>query len=295
MARKPTFHWPIKKGEEAIALRFACNFKDTDGVETVNDQWVQEEANCICKCSSDDKVIMNVKIHNGYVTFKDNAGCSDITTPLPFLDEPFYVFVGAAKPKTAARIVNFELMKPEMPPRLKKSIVMFDDFDFHDDIWKPQWTIDETKDRLTNGAVDKYCGSATKADGNSMRMFHQGKRVATTKVMDISYGGELTFFLRFGGENGTTAMCAPMMDRDDAVVLEYCTRDCFKTQGDDQSAESENEANFLETGATPGERTVKTIAGRWRGRWKKRIPVEDTSVNAEAGCSMLLRQRKESE
>ena len=160
------------------------------------------------KCSSDDKVIMNVKIHNGYVTFKDNAGCSDITTPLPFLDEPFYVFVGAAKPKTAARIVNFELMKPEMPPRLKKSIVMFDDFDFHDDIWKPQWTIDETKDRLTNGAVDKYCGSATKADGNSMRMFHQGKRIATTKVMDISYGGELTFFLRFGGENGTTAMCA---------------------------------------------------------------------------------------
>ena len=57
-------------------------------------------------------------------------------------------------------------------------------------------------------------------------------------------------------------MCAPMMDRDDAVVLEFCTRDCFKTQGDDQSdAESENEGNFLETGATPGERTVKTIAG----------------------------------
>ena len=188
LARKPTFHWPIKKGEEAIALRFACNFKDTDGVETVKMiSGYKKKPIAFAKCSSDDKVIMNVKIHNGYVTFKDNAGCSDITTPLP-LDEPFYVFVGAAKPKTAARIVNFELMKPEMPPRLKKSIVMFDDFDFHDDIWKPQWTIDETRDRLTNGAVDKYCGSATKADGNSMRMFHQGKRVATTKVMDISYG-----------------------------------------------------------------------------------------------------------
>ena len=52
-----------------------------------------------------------------------------------------------------------------------------------------------------------------------MRMFHQGKRVATTKVMDVSHGGELTFFLRFGGENGTTAMCAPMMEREDAVAM----------------------------------------------------------------------------
>ena len=85
----------------------------------------------------------------------------------------------------------------------------------------------------------------------------------------------------------------PMMDRDDAVVLEFCTRDCFKPQGDD--VESENEGNFLETGATPGERTVKTIGGRWRGRWKQRLPVEDTSVNAKLAVVCCSRQRKESE
>ena len=126
---------------------------------------------------------MDMKIHNGYVTFKDNTGYDDITTPCHSLMNLF-VFVGAAKPKTTARIVNFELMKPEMPPRLKKSIVMFDDFDFHDDI-ETQWTIDETKDHLTNGAVDKYCGSAPK------QAIHEnvpaGQRIASTKVMDVSY------------------------------------------------------------------------------------------------------------
>ena len=145
-------------------MRFACNFKDTDGVETVKMiSGYKKKPIAFAKCSSDDKVIMNVKIQMDMSPSRI-MGCSDITTPLPFLDEPFYVFVGAAKPKTAARIVNFELMKPEMPPRLKKSIVMFDDFDFHDDIWKPQWTIDETKDRLTNGAVDK------------LRLCNQGRR-----------------------------------------------------------------------------------------------------------------------
>ena len=56
LARKPTFHWPIKKGEEAIALRFACNFKDTDGVETVKMISVyKKKPIAFAKCSSDDK------------------------------------------------------------------------------------------------------------------------------------------------------------------------------------------------------------------------------------------------
>ena len=86
-------------------------------------------------------------------------------------------------------------------------------------------------------------------------------------------------------------MCAPMMDREDAVVLEFCTRDCFKPQGG-PAIESENEANFPETGATPGERTVKTIATDGGGRWKK-ITGRRYLGKCEVGCSMLLRQRKE--
>jgi hypothetical protein len=111
-------------------------------------------------------------------------------------------------------------------------------------------------------------------------MFKEGKRVATTKVVDVSNGGELTFALRFGGTNGTTAMCAPMTNRDDAVVLEYCTRDC-DNQNTEAEGDNSDESSLIEASAIPGERTVKTIAGRWRGSWKKKLPEEDTSVNAK--------------
>ena len=49
----------------------------------------------------------------------DNAGCSDITTPLPFFDEPLRI-CRCCQPKTAVRIVNFELMKPEMATKVEE-------------------------------------------------------------------------------------------------------------------------------------------------------------------------------
>ena len=42
----------------------------------------------------------------------------------------------------------------------------------------------------------------------------------------------------------STAMCAPMINRDDAVVLEYCTRDC-DTQNTEAEGDNSDESSLI--------------------------------------------------
>ena len=278
LSTNPDFAWPIKKNAKSIAFRFACNTKTPTGsatVKMVSGYSVQPLA--LAKCDAKGDVDMIIKVNGGYATFLDNAGCSPLTVPLPFKDENFFVFIGAVKPKMDAKFVSFEVQKPEQPPKLSKNVRMFDDFDFHDSIWKTQW-----KQESTNGVVDQWCGSQVKADGNSLRMAREGARIATTKYMDLSNGGELEYSLRFGGGNGThNAMCPVFSseDADDCIVLEYCTRDCDKNAGEEIEDTAFLQAIPEEKIAAKGERTVKTLAAYPNWRNLKKWPIEDTSVN----------------
>ncbi len=288
LSPSPVFTWPLKRSSKAIAFRFACNEKISEGKGTVK---MISGANTYLplaknKCNPKDQVDMIIKSSGGYVTFKDNAGCDPLTTSLPFGTDKFFVFIGAIKPKKTSTIVNFELKKPELPPKLARNVILYDDFDFHDNIWKPQWNLDKTDgEDNTNGVVDKFCGSAMKPDGNSLRFAKEGRRIATTKVMDLTAGGLLTYSLRFGfGNNTHNAMCAPMANLDDCIVLEYCTRDCEKAQ---IAPAKTPVATLLDLGAVPvakiaqkGERTVKTFASYPNRANLVRFPEEDTSVNA---------------
>jgi hypothetical protein len=274
------FSWPIKKKGKSIAFRFACNTHTPTGSATtkmISGSSIQPLA--LAKCNAKGDVDMIVKVNGGFATFLDNNGCSPLTVPLPFGDDNFFAFIGGVKPTKEAKFVSFELQKPEQPPKIAKNVRMYDDFDFHDSIWKPQWNQEKT-----NGVVDKWCGSKESADGNSLRMAREGERIATSKFMDLSNGGELEFSLRFGGGNGThNAMC-PLFstdDADDCVLLEYCTRDCER-----KSTDVSDEAVFLEEIpvekiAEQGERTVKTIAAYPNTANLRRWPAEDTSVNAK--------------
>ena len=158
---------------------------------------------------------MEIKVEDGLLTFKDGQ-CAGLTMRNPLnASQPFYIYVGADQDdKTKVSEFNsFSVEAPEQPPKLENGTVLFDNFDFHDNIYAPMWLAEET-----SGRVDKECGSV---NGKALRFFNQGTRRATTKLLDISYGAQLNFFLKFGNGEGPT--CMKMKDIKDGVKLQYRT------------------------------------------------------------------------
>lgn len=214
----PGYTWSWETQSDAIKFAWNCNEKYIYGKTHKQDSKV--------KCANKGMYKMEVSVEDGLLTFKDGQ-CAALTMRNPYpANQTFYVYIGADQDEQntpSSEFSGFSVEAPEEPPKLDNVTIMYDNFDFHDNLYPPMWLKEET-----TGRVDQECGAV---NGKSLRFYNQGVRSATSKLLDLSYGGSISFFMKFGGGEGPA--CMKMSDFKDGVELQYRTE--LKGEGNDTS------------------------------------------------------------
>ena len=146
-------------------------------------------------CPNTGKSKLTIQVQHGVITFRD-SNCNVLVVKNPFKEgTELYLYIGAATEEMYESSFSLVTVEgPAQPPKLEEGVVMYDGFDYRENIYAPMWTMGET-----TGRPDQECGSKS---GNSLRFFNPGVRVATTKALDIRYGADLKFYIHMGGSDG---------------------------------------------------------------------------------------------
>ena len=209
----PNYKWSWEPQPHAIKFAWNCDDKYIYGM--------QKKEQTKIKCAQRGNRKISVAVEDGLLTFKDGQ-CAALTMKNPFnATEKFFIYIGADQDEKnmVSEFTTFSVEAPEEPPKLDDVTVMFDNFDFHDNMYAPNWLKEET-----TGRVDKECGSV---NGKSLRFFNAGVRRASSKLLDLSYGANINFFMKFGAGEGPG--CMMMNDFKDGVTLQYRTETSGKT------------------------------------------------------------------
>jgi hypothetical protein len=212
------FHWSWGGSEGQVKFAWNC---DDKYIYLPGQRAVSEP------CGATGKYHIEIKIANGVMTFEDSK-CHTLHAKLPWSEaQEFYVYMGADQDHAGEMSLydNFKVTGLEQPPPQGAGVALYDNFDYHDEIYDAMWTMvgpSGAVEPWVTGIADAYCGSVPSAHDegkNSLRFFNDGLRLATTKSLDCSGGCTISFDIRFGAPGNT--QCMPMSDPNDGVELQY--------------------------------------------------------------------------
>ena len=165
-----------------------------------------------CATQGDYSVEINTEMWS--LTFEDNLCTPIVVKPNPFQSsDKMYVYIGAdgdvAGMKSMFNYVTLKVI--DTPATWSMPVVMQDRFDFHGDMDRRIWMMDDGNGTITTTArVDNLCGDLPAAmPGVPTTSLHFGSLienvmdVATTLPLDMQYGGKISFLLSFGWDGAT--------------------------------------------------------------------------------------------
>jgi hypothetical protein len=207
LTTNPHFTWSWGSSEDAVKFAWNCDDKYIYSTEL--------KTRVSTKCNKLGTYNIDIRAYDGVLTFTDGR-CDTLETKNPFKPEdPLYIVIGADNdvPVEKSAFLYMRVLKPETRPALGRQMVMWDDFSFKDDIVTKEWEID-----ATTGRVDGQCKSKF-TDASSLHFRNTGRRVATTKTIDVLHGADINFAITFGSTSNID--CFGIIDENDGVEVQY--------------------------------------------------------------------------